>query len=190
MKITGKRTLWEGKFLRTAELQYVDRTGMPRNWEIVERTTADGVVIIAAVTTDMRAILIRQYRPALDSYVIELPAGLIDPGEPVHEACRRELIEETAYTSDKITTLSSGVISTGVLTESWHPMLVRDAVPASEEELAKYPPDETEDIEVIFVDLKDAYSALSALEAGGNKVDIRIYGILELARRTINEGER
>lgn len=186
MRIKGKRTLWEGKFLRTVELQYEDRTGKLRNWEIVERTTAQGVVIVAAVTPDQKAILIRQYRPALDSYIIELPAGLIEPGEPVHEACRRELVEETTYTSDNISILSDGVISTGVLSENWHSMLARNAIPANAEEIQKYPPDETEDIEVLLVDLKNAYSELSALEAAGNKVDIRIFGMLELARRTMN----
>ena len=39
----------------------------------------------------------RQYRPALEAFTWELPAGLVDPGEDPAETCRRELMEETDF---------------------------------------------------------------------------------------------
>ena len=39
----------------------------------------------------------RQYRPALEAFTWELPAGLVDPGEDPPRGCRRELLEETGY---------------------------------------------------------------------------------------------
>ena len=42
-------------------------------------------------------VLVKQYRPPLDAYTIELPAGLIDANETPQEAAIRELKEETGY---------------------------------------------------------------------------------------------
>jgi ADP-ribose pyrophosphatase len=42
-------------------------------------------------------VLIRQYRHALKQYIWEIPAGTLDPEEPVMDCARRELIEETGY---------------------------------------------------------------------------------------------
>ena len=45
-----------------------------------------------------RTVLITQYRPPVDAYVVEFPAGLIDAGESAEIAALRELKEETGYT--------------------------------------------------------------------------------------------
>jgi len=189
MRLTGRKTQWEGRFLRTVLLEYEDRNGSIREWEVVERIGVDGVVIIAAITTGGTILLIRQYRPALDSYIIELPAGLIEPGEAPSYACKRELIEETGYSSDTILPLSAGVISTGVLAENWHAMLALDARTATADELKAFPPDDTEDIEVIEIELEVALDEVSRMEKEGDRVDIRIYGIVELARKKVRQRE-
>ena len=189
MRLTGRKIQWEGRFLRSVLLEYEDRNGSIREWEAVERIGADGVVIIAAITLDDKILLIRQYRPALDSYILELPAGLIEPGEAPAYACKRELVEETGYWSDEIIPLSAGVISTGVLAENWHAMLALDARTATDDELKAFPPDETEDIEVVPIELEGSLDTLSRMEKEGDSVDIRIYGIAELARRKIRERE-
>jgi 8-oxo-dGTP pyrophosphatase MutT (NUDIX family) len=57
-----------------------------------------GSVAVVPVLPDGRAVLVRQYRAAVDEHVLEIPAGLRDvPGEPPETTGRRELEEEIGY---------------------------------------------------------------------------------------------
>jgi len=51
-------------------------------------------VVIIPITRNHELVLIRQFRPSLDSYVIELPAGLVDPEEDLVSAGRRSLLRK------------------------------------------------------------------------------------------------
>ncbi|MBI3876855.1 MAG: NUDIX hydrolase [Verrucomicrobia bacterium] len=54
-------------------------------------------VTILAVTADGRIPLVRQYRPILERVTLELPGGLLDPGEDPEQTAVRELEEETGF---------------------------------------------------------------------------------------------
>lgn len=56
-----------------------------------------GAVAVVALTSDGGVVLERQFRYPLKQVFIELPAGKIDPGEPVLSTGQRELLEETGY---------------------------------------------------------------------------------------------
>jgi ADP-ribose pyrophosphatase len=56
-----------------------------------------GAAAIVALTGGNDVVLVRQYRHALGQYIWEIPAGTLDPGEPVLDCARRELAEETGY---------------------------------------------------------------------------------------------
>ncbi len=74
----------------------------PRNGASLKAVVLDvpDWVTVAAVTEDERLVLVRQYRFGAAEFTTELPAGLVNPGEPHREAALRELREETGYTSD------------------------------------------------------------------------------------------
>jgi ADP-ribose pyrophosphatase len=68
---------------------------------------------VLAITEDQRILAVRQYRPAVERLTIELPAGLIDPGESPAETARRELLEETGYRAEEIQVLGELTTDTG-----------------------------------------------------------------------------
>lgn len=107
-KLIEKQEVHKGKWLLTERIEYTDPEGINRTWESIRRTNVpenkegvDSTCAIAILEKNLhidRIILVKQYRPPLDAYCIELPAGLCDEGETVEESVLRELYEETGYT--------------------------------------------------------------------------------------------
>ena len=64
-------------------------------------------IAIVALTPDGRIPIVRQYRPALERFTWELPAGLVDVGEAAADCCKRELMEETGYPARAVHALGS-----------------------------------------------------------------------------------
>lgn len=64
-----------------------------------KKNTPDGVIIYSLYGEKKdRVVLVRQYRYAIDSYIYEFPAGLVESGEDYKEAGIREMKEETGLT--------------------------------------------------------------------------------------------
>ena len=101
------------------------------NWEYVDRINVCGIVTIVAVTKDDKILLTQQYRLPLDKDVIELPAGLAgdikgQEKEPLEEAAKRELLEETGYEAGEMLFLTEGPPSAGLTSEIITFFLARD----------------------------------------------------------------
>lgn len=91
-------------------------------WEFATRNTQRPAVGIVAVTDDDKVVLVEQTRPAVNAKLVELPAGLAGDiagaeQEPLIEAAKRELLEETGYAAAKWTELVSGYSSPGLTDE-------------------------------------------------------------------------
>lgn len=185
METISKETVWEGSFLRTVKLTYKDLKGSLRKWEAVERVNCDGIVAVVPVTADGELILIRQFRPVVNNYVIEFPAGLNDRGESLVDAARRELVEEIGQTTGEFIFLAEGPISSGLSTEMLTVFLAKDITPASPELLRQFPSDESENIEIIRTPVDAIYTTLENLSRKGDYIDIKIYGLLELAKKSL-----
>lgn len=85
--------VFQGRVMTVRRDPVLARSG-PGTREVVDRPSA---VAVAAETQAGGVVVIRQFRWAVKETLIELPAGLIDPGESPEEAARRELQEETGY---------------------------------------------------------------------------------------------
>jgi ADP-ribose diphosphatase len=177
-EITGEDVLWEGMYLRCLRLHYRDSSGDRRHWEAVERVNCDHVVAIVPVTEDRKVVFIRQFRPPVSSYVIEFPAGLNETGEGPEAAILRELREETGYEARELVFLAKGPLSSGSSREILTVYLANGLTYKGIEGR-----DETEDIEVIEIPIERIYDRLSQLSDEGNLVDLKILGLIEMARR-------
>jgi len=185
LQIIDRKIVWEGNFIRALLLEYRDEKGVIRGWEAVERVNCNGIVVIIPVTKEQDLLLIRQFRPVLNSYVIEFPAGLNDKGESLLDAARRELIEETGYTSETFELMAEGPVSSGLSTEILTVFLAREALPVSPALRGKYPVEETESIELVRTPLTSAYETIAEYRGKGDAVDLKIYGFIELALKKI-----
>jgi len=83
-----RRYLYRGKILSLAIED--------GRWEIVEHKDAVAVLL----EREGMVLFVEQYRPAVGATTLELPAGLIEPGENPAEAARRELMEEAGFDAD------------------------------------------------------------------------------------------
>jgi ADP-ribose pyrophosphatase len=81
-------------------------------------------ISIVALTPAGKIPIVRQYRPALEAFTWELPAGLVDPGEEPADGCRRELLEETGLTARAVHLLGEHSPCTGRLDNRVHTFFV------------------------------------------------------------------
>ena len=83
---TGEETVHRGWCIRSQRATFVDPDGVPFERDIVRHP---GAVAVVAVTDRSSVVLVHQYRPAVDRWLLEMPAGTCDvDGEP-HEATAR-----------------------------------------------------------------------------------------------------
>ena len=95
-----------GIFLHLYDLVYKTKNGKEKVYEMISRNddiktgeeiTNDKIrgAVILAVTDDEKILINKEFRMACNSYIYNLPAGLIEEGETPEEAAKRELFEET-----------------------------------------------------------------------------------------------
>ncbi|KAI0880148.1 NUDIX hydrolase domain-like protein [Annulohypoxylon maeteangense] len=95
----------QAKWVTLKKVEYTDQVGKQRTWEVATRKTrgksgVDAVAmgnILLHPSRPASTMLVIQYRPPLDSYTVEWPAGLIDAEETAEQAAVREFKEETGY---------------------------------------------------------------------------------------------
>jgi len=175
MKVIGKKTVFEGRFLRMVDKYIVDSSGNRSIWETVERKNVEGrgAVVIIAMTRDDELIFEKNWRAPLESYVIQFPAGLTDvPGETEEETARRELLEETGYRADKLIPVMAVPLAPALLPTGAMHFFAPDAVYTGTATNK-----DAEEIEVVKVPVDRVSEFLLNLPAGV-ELDLRVPGIL------------
>jgi ADP-ribose pyrophosphatase len=95
--------------------------------EVVEHSNCVAVVV---VDEQGNVLLVRQYRYPVGKFLLEIPAGGIDPNEEPIDCVRRELQEEIGYFPQKIEELGGFYSVPGYGTEYLHCYLATDLVPS------------------------------------------------------------
>jgi ADP-ribose pyrophosphatase len=166
-----ERELYAGRIL-TLRLRYLPQPdGSRRLREIVEH--APGAASVAVDQTGS-VLLVRQLRPAVGAHVLELPAGLIDPGEQPIDCARRELAEETGYSARRLQPLLSFYTSPGFSTELIHIFLATELFEAAAAH------DDEEEIDVVRLPLDQAIFQVTRAEISDAKT---VAGLLAYARQ-------
>ncbi len=110
----GTKIIFKGKLISLFEQKKRLSNGHIVNLEIVKHP---GAALIIPFLDKNRIILLRQYRPVIDSYIYELPAGTLKKGESPISCARREIIEETGYSAKRFTKLGEIFPAPGYTTE-------------------------------------------------------------------------
>ncbi len=88
-----------------------------------------GAVVIIPLTDKMEVRLVKQYRAAAEKWILELPAGGLEPNEDPDLAAPRELLEETGDQAATWQKLHGFYSAPGILTEFLHLYLATDLTP-------------------------------------------------------------
>lgn len=129
----------------------------PRNEQtdkmiIIESEDSANVV---AMTPEDQVLFVRQYRFGIRDFTVELPGGLVEPGEDQALGVQRELAEETGYTAKFWHPLGK-VPSNPVFMDSYiHHWVATDAVKTREVQW-----DESEDMELLLIPLDEVRERL------------------------------
>lgn len=130
-----------------------------------------GAVAVIAITDDHKILLVEQYRKALERSIIEIPAGKLEKGEKPIVTARRELEEETGYTTDDLTFVQAFATSPGFADEVIHIYVAKNLkkldvpVALDEDEFVELMAVTVEEAEVMMADARiyDAKTAFAIL---------------------------
>jgi hypothetical protein len=104
-KITARRTINVSPWMQIIEREVKFAPGAKP--ELYHAVAQQDYTAIVTRTPYGQIPIVRQYRPALECFTWELPAGLVDKGEAPEVCCRRELLEETGFPARSVHTLGS-----------------------------------------------------------------------------------
>lgn len=148
-KTLHTKPIFKGKIISVQVDDVLLPNGKTAKRELVKHP---GAVAVIPVTRDGKIVFVKQYRKPLERSLIEIPAGKIEINEAPEVTAVRELEEETGYTTDNLTYITSFYTSPGFADELIH-LYFTDQLEELTEEV---PLDEDEFVELMPLTLDEA----------------------------------
>jgi ADP-ribose pyrophosphatase len=172
-QVVSSRVVFKGKVFSVNRDEVIEPGGHRNVRDVIRH---NGSVVVLAVDEsknhkDPDVILERQYRHAAGQFLLELPAGRVEPGEKTLAAAKREMIEETGYRAKKWSLLTKYFASPGFLGEWMQIYLAREITAGVAQ------PEADEQIEVIRMPLSEALALASAnkIHDGKTLIGLMLY---------------
>ncbi|MGM9922122.1 MAG: NUDIX hydrolase [Bhargavaea sp.] len=146
-------TVYDGKIIRLEIDDVILPDGKPAKRELVRHP---GAVALIPITDDGKLVMVEQYRKALGTTLLEVPAGKLEPGEAPEVTARRELEEETGYSCDDLEPVATFATSPGFADETIH-LFVATGLRKVDNPAAG---DEDEFVELLEIPLDEAVAML------------------------------
>ncbi len=109
--------VYEGRLLKIDR----DRVLLPNGRETtLEMVRHPGASAIVPFISPDEILLVRQFRYATDGFILEIPAGTLNPGEDPETCARREVAEESGFRAGRIDRLASIYTTPGFTDEVIH----------------------------------------------------------------------
>src|SRR5664279_2908539 len=121
-RIKSRRTIDIAPWMKIIEREVEFAEGTPS--ELYHAVGQSDYIAIVALTPDGCIPIVRQYRPALERFTWELPAGLVDQSEAPADTCKRELMEETGLPARAVHALGAYAPCSGRLSNLVHSFFV------------------------------------------------------------------
>ncbi|MGA0329515.1 MAG: NUDIX hydrolase [Ilumatobacteraceae bacterium] len=162
----GDRPVHDGYVWKVVVGDFTDPEGRPFTRDIVR---SPGAVAVVAMFEDRTTLLVRQYRAAFDSFIIEIPAGMRDvEGEDPETTAARELAEETGFEAGSWKLLHRFYPSVGMTDAMLHVYLATELRPVGR---SAHGPEE-EHMDVMRVPLAEALAMVERGEIRDAKATI------------------
>ena len=138
----------------------IDRLRNPRNQKEFDRIILESVdwVNVVALDAQGHSVMIRQFRFGVGYTTLETPGGMVDPGEDSFTAARRELLEETGYSSDNWQYLGAVEPNPAIHNHLCHHWLANDVYRSSDQALG--------DGEQIQIEIMSVEAVQAAVQSG------------------------
>ena len=170
-RIVGSQSIYQGRIVRFR----VDTVVLPDGSTTVREVIGTpGAVVIVPLTDDGRVRMVRQYRSAIGQFLLELPAGTLEPDEAPEQAAPRELAEETGDHAAHWRRLAGFYTVPGICDEYIHLFLATGLTPGQANQEAD------EFIEVVTLPFDEALAMVRRGEICDAKTIIGLLMVAEL----------
>ena len=180
-KTIDSKTVFRGRILNLRIDEVVLPDGGKSAREVVEHS---GAVVILPVLPGGNLLFVKQFRHAVSDFLLELPAGKLDhENEDITDCARRELLEETHYSCEKLEKMITFYTSPGFCNEKIH-LFIADGLSYNPQKGLSC--DEDEFISIADFSLNDSLKMIDENKISDAKTILGILYYSTLAKNKVN----